>query len=223
MTDERLKGYITSAINIKLENIPQDSKIGHSFSVRFEKKIKKLIKAQKRNPTYILFIKYAKNVAVVLIALFTITIAGIMSVSAYRERIFRFLIKDHVIYSEINVEVDTIEHQGEFVAVYPSYIPEGYKFFEDSNWEESIRRYYKNDQGGQYDYHQARINPGTFIWNTENVEIEKTMVGTKEITHWSNLGHVFLIWTGDDCFFEIYGNIPKEEAFKIAESLINKK
>ncbi|NJA31852.1 hypothetical protein GSQ33_18290, partial [Clostridioides difficile] len=80
ITDDMLRESIPIVTKIILDDLPSDDELNHVFSKGFERKMKKLIKQQKRSSLTNKIIFYLKRTAIVflivLASLFTITMSS---------------------------------------------------------------------------------------------------------------------------------------------------
>lgn len=87
ITEEMLYEFAPRAEELWLSSLPSEDELSeHEFSKKFEKKMKKLIQAQRRNPWLNRFISASKRVAVVALVILTVSFSCLMCVEAYRER-----------------------------------------------------------------------------------------------------------------------------------------
>lgn len=136
------------------------------------------------------------------------------TVEAFRINVFNFFYDVHDTFTEIKGENnDSYSVSGPIYR--PTYIPEGFSIAKED--EAGID--YENSNGDIIIFLQLAAN-GTLLLDSENAELTKPI----KIKGQDGLiiikgGVVTLAWQEDDYFFNIIGEISKEEAFKIAESV----
>ena len=91
--DDFLYDHMENVENIILENLPKEDDLSHKFSKRFERKMKRLIRQERRTPFTKSFIKYSRKVAIIFLIVISITFTTIMSVEAYRVKFFEVVIE----------------------------------------------------------------------------------------------------------------------------------
>ena len=93
MDDDFLYKYIKSAENIMIDSLPKEEALSHNFSKRFQKKMNKLIREERRSPFIKTFVNYSRKVAIIFLIFISIAFATTMSVEAYRVRFFEVVIE----------------------------------------------------------------------------------------------------------------------------------
>lgn len=85
VTDELLYRYAPMAENLWISQLPSDEQIPvHNFSKRFEKRMRKLIKDQRRSPSMRHFVLMTKRVAAIALVISVLSFSCLMTVEAYR-------------------------------------------------------------------------------------------------------------------------------------------
>lgn len=136
------------------------------------------------------------------------------TVEAFRINVFNFFYDVHDTFTEIKGENnDSYSVSGPIYR--PTYIPEGFSITK----EDEFGADYENADGKIITYFQLSAT-GTLLLDSENAEIFKPI----KIRGQDGLiivkgGVVTLAWQEEEYFFNIIGEISKEEAFKIAESV----
>lgn len=87
ITEEMLYKYAPAAEKLWLGSLPPDDQIPeHQFSQRFERKMKKLIRYQRRSPSMRQFMRIARQTAVVILVVVSLSFSCLMTVEAYRAK-----------------------------------------------------------------------------------------------------------------------------------------
>ena len=91
ITEEMLYKYAPKAEKLWLNSLPPDDQIPeHQFSRRFERKMKKLIRDQRRSPSMRQFMRIARQTAAVILIVVSLSFSCLMTVEAYRTRILKW-------------------------------------------------------------------------------------------------------------------------------------
>ena len=87
ITEEMLYKYAPAAEKLWLGSLPPDDQIPeHQFSQRFERKMKKLIRYQRHSPSMRQFMRIARQTAVVILVVVSLSFSCLMTVEAYRAK-----------------------------------------------------------------------------------------------------------------------------------------
>ena len=92
ITEEMLYKHAGRAEELWLSTFPSDDELPeHKFSKGFERKMKKLLRVQRRSPSLNRFISITKRVAVIALAVLTVSFSCLMCVEAYREKFLKVI------------------------------------------------------------------------------------------------------------------------------------
>ena len=87
LSEEMLYEHARKAEELWLNSHPSDDKIPeHRFSNKFDRKMRKLIRSQRRSPGLNQFLSASKRIAVIAFAILTVSFSCLMCVEAYREK-----------------------------------------------------------------------------------------------------------------------------------------
>nr|MBH7938434.1 DUF4367 domain-containing protein [Clostridioides difficile] len=167
-----LQESITIATKIILDDLPSNDELNHVFSKGFERKMKKLIKQQKRSSLTNKLIFYSKRTAIVflivLASLFTIT----MSSEALRSRFFELVIR---VYEDLTSFVFSTNEEDNLSLKNkePEYIPKGFK---EVDRVDDFVITYKNDENIEIQYVTDKISSNSIILDTENAKVKDIFV-----------------------------------------------
>lgn len=224
VTDEMLYQNAAAARDIWLGTMPLDNEISdHEFSQSFERKMKKVIKGQRR-PAWIksslLFLK--RTAAVAMVAL-VITAAGVMSVDAYRERVIEVVVQ--VFHDLTSYRFYTERSDGYKTApkVDFSYIPDGFELTESRVGETRAYYLFENREGTFFELDEVVIQPGGdygMILDTEDSQMEHFYIGDVEAIANSKGSDGNVLWSIENIRFDLYGNIGIEELKEIARGIV---
>ena len=145
--DNFLYDHMESVENIILESLPKEDDLSHEFSKRFERKMNKLIRQERRASFIKVFINYSKKAAIIFLIFISIIFAATMSVEAYRVRIFEVVIEVWEEFISIIFKSKESIDDRKLIPVNPIYIPDDFKIIEEdtNNYEHFI--YWENDYG----------------------------------------------------------------------------
>lgn len=224
ITDDMLQESIPIATKIILDDLPSDDELNHVFSKGFERKMKKLIKQQKRSSFTNKIIFYSKRTAIifliVLASLFTVT----MSSEALRSRFFELVIKVYEDLTSFVFSTDAGVENENLKIVEPKYIPNGFK--EIDRVDDFIITY-RNNKNIQIKYTFYEIGSDSIILDTENAKVENISInGNKAIyieketsiqLFWNDKKSIYLLST--DCYKEDLLKKYKNELIKMGKSI----
>ena len=220
--DDALYEVMPSVLTEMLKEFPPDNELNHIFSRRFNHKMKKLLRYEKRTPTMRKVVYHFQKVAVVIIVMFSMTFAMTVSVEAYRQRFFEIVTTIWEEFTQITISGDGV---GDSVLIpyESSYIPKGFSITERTDSEYSNKITYTNDEGTPIDYSQDMLLVGEIGLDTENADIEVIDFGDISVTIIYNKNTWLFYWTDWQASYLLTGNIDKSELVKMVESIISKK
>ena len=222
MTDEMFDKFVEKTIENFGDSYIDTSLLSyepHEFSARFERKMRKLIKKQRR--FYFPLVKTPLRLSFTVIAMVILmTVTTMMSVGAVREAVLRFFSDIFGSTSTVHVTVDN-QH--------PKFIEDAYEINYDlSSWTNDIedncedyryKHYVNDDKRITFYQYTQNMFEGSVI-NTEDADIKETEINGFPATYFlDNQGKYKIIWDNGKYIFTILANLPKEEVFEIAESV----
>lgn len=223
INDNFLYNHMESTENIILESLPKEDELSHKFSKRFERKMDKLIRQERRTPFTKSFIKYSRKVAIIFLIVISIAFTTTMSVEAYRVKFFEVVIEVWEEFTSIIFKSKENIDDGKLIPVNPTYIPHGFTIIEEdiNHYEHFI--YWENDDGIEIMFEQAKITSNAIINDTEGIEIEKTFIEEQEVIYFTNKNVHQLYWNDSNYIYTIVSSYDKKELIKMAESIITNK
>jgi len=221
--DDFLYDHMENVENIILESLPKEDDLSHKFSKRFERKMKRLIRQERRTPFTKSFIKYSRKVAIIFLIVISITFTTIMSVEAYRVKFFEVVIEVWEEFTSIIFKSKENIDDGKLIPVNPTYIPHGFTIIEEdtNHYEHFI--YWENDDGIEIMFEQAKITSNAIINDTEGIEIEKILVDEQEVTYFTNKNVHQIYWNDSTYIYTIISAYDKKDLIKMVESIIRNK
>ncbi|WP_077369007.1 DUF4367 domain-containing protein [Anaerosalibacter sp. Marseille-P3206] len=223
MDDDFLYKYIKSAENIMIDSLPKEEALSHNFSKRFQKKMNKLIREERRSPFIKTFVNYSRKVAIIFLIFISIAFATTMSVEAYRVRFFEVVIEVWEEFTSIIFKEKQNIDDGKLIPVNPTYIPDNFKIIEHeiNSYEQFI--YWQNDNGIEIMFEQAKITANSIITDTEGIDIEELLIGEQKIIYFTNKNINQIYWNDSNYIYAIISEYDKNELLKMVESIINNK
>jgi len=218
--DGFLYAHMLQVEKVMLERIPLESELSHQFSWRFKRKMKALLKYERRTTVMRRFVRQMKTAAAVLLITLSMAFGTVMSVEAYRVRFFEFVteiweeLTSIVIHSDENADHDAL------TPISPSYIPEGYSVLEQTSDKYENTIIYSNANGLELYYSQRMATQSEFILDSEDIEPQNIRIGSHEGYLIVNKGTVQLYWYDGFNIFSLIGNLDETELIKMATSII---
>lgn len=225
ITDEMLFEHAAKARNIWLSTLPDDEDIPDiPTSKKFEKKMQKLIKEQRRTPKTNKILRYMKQTVAAVLAVAILSFGGLMTVEAYREKVVEIVV--HVFHELTDYRFASEKSEvGEVVLPEISfgYVPEGMEEITDNVFADNSRYIvYEDDDGNFFELTQTAIGSnGAFgtILDTEDSNYEMTSINGNEAFSNVKDGNASVLWNYDNVVYDLYGNIELTDLMNIAEKI----
>lgn len=190
----------------------------HVFSVKHEKKMKKLIKRQKK-PYFKLICTGGRRAACIIAAIIILS-ASALSVEAVRKAIFDFIISVFSDHNVITVEEGTDSGYPETIEeeYYISELPEGFVQLQYDKSPVSINSLYCKDKTCVFFYQTVKSKFNKYFDN-EHSQVFETITYKEQIYLVSESnGLVIYIWDNEKYVFEIHSNLDKDFVLKLCNS-----
>lgn len=216
MNKNDFKNAFREAASSEFEHVPaNENDIDFTFSERFNERMKKLVKSQKK--PYYGFVNTAyKRVAVICVAFLTMA-ATAVNVEAVREpmtNLINYVFDTHTDYLFTGYTKDKITEE------YTVKIPDGFEQINETKDYMEISREYENDRGDIIMFSQETTKGSSgYSIDNEHGEIETKTVGEFEVIYkkaydtqlafWTKYGYVFNIRTYGDVDYETIENMIK--------------
>ncbi|MBR2457515.1 MAG: DUF4367 domain-containing protein [Bacteroidaceae bacterium] len=225
ITDEMLFEHAAEARDIWLSTLPDDEDIPDiPTSKKFEKKMQKLIKEQRRTPKTNKILRYMKQTVAAVLAVAILSFGGLMTVEAYREKVVEIVV--HVFHELTDYRFASEKSEvGEVVLPEISfgYVPEGMEEITDNVFADNSRYIvYEDDDGNFFELTQTAIGSnGAFgtILDTEDSNYEMTSINGNEAFSNVKDGNASVLWNYDNVVYDLYGNIELTDLKNIAEKI----
>lgn len=229
ITDEMLYQSAPKAEQLWLDTLPSREELPeHQFSKGFERKMKKLIRNQQRAPWLNKFISVSKRVAIVALAILTVSFSCLMCVEAYREKFIEVITE---IFEELTRYSFSSSHteKMEWGEITFDYLPDGmFEVDRTHNSETLDQSIYFEDSAERWFYVSQEImvkgKQSTMILDTEDADVSTTDLNGYKATLIVKGEHTTLMWEDDVSVMLISGDFPSDEIIKIASGIhISKK
>lgn len=213
--------HVPEAERCLMELIPPEEELDHKFSRRFERKMRALIKYERRTPWERKFYRGMKIAFAAMAIILVLAFSSAMSVKASRLSIIEFFVE---VFEELtSYRAQDAKQTGEIAnPVEPKYVPKGYELIQKIDGNSGYSIIYEDITGNRITYRQFAIGDLVYFWNTEKSVTEKTKVGNFEVNIIEEETMYTLYWNNDECTYRIIG--PKDmeltELLKVARSVI---
>ena len=225
ITDEMLYRHAPEARDLWLSTLPSDADIPeHIFSRRFERKMKRLIREQKRSPQANRMIRGLRRVAAIILVIGILSFSGLMTVEAYREKVIEVItlvFHDLTNYRFISEESGSEQHV-DLPDITFQYIPDGMEKVEDTARERFRYILYEAQDGNFFELTQTVIIDNSDyekILDTEDAITEEFYIGDSEAVLNTKNGVTTIFWTKDHILYSLYGTIDPTELKSVAEKI----
>jgi hypothetical protein len=227
ITDEMLYRSCENIEDYLLNQLPDEDELNYDFSNKFKRKIKKVIKNEKRNPMFNKIYKCSRRIAAILLVT-TIGLFGLtMSVEALRNQLFDVIrgvydkFTSYVFSTTVDIDEDDFEIK------LPKHLPEGFEEVERLEGLNEVIINYTNSDRGEIIYHYYKIIDGQTSTDTEDAKIEKVLVNNLEANYIEKDNTNKITWHDDNYFYGLSMssiqnsniNFNKKELIRIAESI----
>lgn len=221
--DEMLVQYMTKAEEVMLEQIPPESELSHRFSRHFQRKMKALLRHEKRSIPMRKIVSSMRHLAAAVLIVLGIGLVVTMSVEAYREKLFQFIIEIYPELTSIRTVGDGGTNNEVLVPVEPGYVPEGYYLDERSVGSLTVLELYVNDAKQNICYSQSLLGCGEMILDTEDADVSTVVVeGIDLMLVEKESVFNMVYWQDEKNQYSLDGNIEMDELIKMAKSMIEK-
>lgn len=220
INDEFLYKHVKSVENIIIRNLPREEELNHIFSKRFQKKMNKTIKQERRSLFMKSFVNYGKKIAVVFLIFISIVFATTMSVEAYRVKFFEIVTEVWEEFTSIIFESKESINDAKLIPTVSEYIPSDFYIIEENINDYMYSVIYTNSINEEIFYEQRLISDGEVLLDTENIEIEIMQIGNQEVVLFTNKGVNQIYWSDNVHTYTIISSIKRKEIIEMAKSIL---
>lgn len=224
ITDDMLYRTAPKAEKLWLDLLPSEDELPeHQFSKGFERKMKKLIRAQRRSPGLNRFISASKRVAVIALAILTMSFSCLMCVEAYREKFLKIITEVFEDLTQFSFS-SSWNADPELGEIEFDYLPDGVseidREYNPETHSQSI--YFEDLEGRRFGISQDMMTinkQSTMIFDTEGAEVTKIDFNGYDATLAVKDEYTYLLLADDFSVILLEGNFPPEEIIKIANGV----
>ena len=222
VTDELLYRYMPGLEEKLLDTYPTEQEIAHEFTAEFYERMQKLLKRARQKEKYGVPVTTWRRVAAVLSIVTISSLTVSLSVEAVRQKLYDFVQTIYESYTEFLFSSEE-EKVGEFVPLYPEYIPKGYELaIGDVGDTHSFLSYENKEQGRSVFVQQDQITDGLLmaVDNEYIVKESYPKLGEEGQLCYKEEGTIRAVWKTENCLYMVSAtDLPREEILKICESL----
>lgn len=218
MSKDEFKNAFREVISAEFSHIPCDEdSIDYTFSDRFNKKMNKLIKAQ-RKPYYFLINTAAKKVAVYFVIFVTLITAS-MSVKAIREPVVNFIVEVYESFTRYFFDGDTADNIKKKYEI--SELPKGFSRFNTMETDTDFTVIYQGSENNSIIFTQSTTESKIFDIDNQKETPKTEKVNGIDIHIYTYEKDKFVFWSDNGYFFQItaYGDIDDETLIKMIKSI----
>ncbi len=179
ITKAEFKQAFREVVSLEFSHIPTDeNSIQYTFSEKFNKRMEKLIKAQKK-VYWNLVSTTSKRVAIIFLAIFTMFTAA-FSVKAIREPIVKFISEIYETFTHYFFDGDTTDTITQEYSI--KVLPDGFKQTNQIKSDVFVTTEYQDDSGNIIQFTQMTTEHSAgYFFDNENGTITTEYVGDVEV------------------------------------------
>lgn len=222
ITDEMLYAHAPAARDLWLSTTPQKEQVPeHRFSERFERRMKKLLRAQRRSSQANRVIRRMRQAVAVLLIALVVTFSAAMTVNAFRERVIEVVV---YAFNELTDYRFTSHETANtlFAEAEIGYVPHGMTKTHEEIMGDYAYVLYENGDGDFFELTKEQVLSGDsyqVILDTELSEyIEFDLHGNPAYGNEKN-GNSTILWYDESCVYTLFSNLSLEELKEIASSI----
>ena len=194
----------------------------HTFSRRFERRMAKLLRRQRRSPQVNRTLLVLRRTVAAVLVLLSVSFAGLMTVEAFRERVIQVVVQVFEELSEFRFNSNTDE-----TTTVPdisfAYLPDGMNMITCETFNNLHSWYLYEDTNGYYfDLRQSVITKNTRstkILDTEDAVTENWSLRGNDVFCATKNGESTLLWSEGNVLYTLSGNISLDELKCIASQI----
>jgi len=221
INDAYLYKHMPAAEWILMSEIPPEEELDHQFSRRFCRKMKALIKYERRTPRERAVYRGMKLAFATLAVVLLVVFGSAMSVQAYRYRFVEFIVE--VLEDLTSYSVQEKAPTGETAdLVEPGYVPKGYIEINRVENNKGCSVLYEDKCGERIAYKQDCLSLSVYFWDTETSVVNTTYLGQQKVNIIEENDMRVIYWADEAYAYCITGTKPIEldELLKMAYSII---
>ena len=185
--------------------------------------MRKLIRSQRRSPGLNQFLSASKRIAVIALAILTVSFSCLMCVEAYREKIIEVITEIFEELTQFSFSSSRTE-KTELGEITLEYLPDGmlevYRECNSKTHNQSI--YFEDIEGRRIGIDQDIMVDGkqsTMILDTEDADVSMIDFNGYEATLIVKGEHTILMWEDDVSVILVSGDFPPDEIIRVASGI----
>lgn len=219
--DAYLYKHMPAAEKILMSRIPPEEELCHVFSRRFCRKMKAMIKYERRTPRERAVYRGLKVAFATLAVILLVVFGSAMSVQAYRYRFVEFIVE---VFEELtSYSVQEKAPTGETAdLVEPSYVPDGYEEISRVENNRGCSIVYENENSDVLLYRQGLSSSLVYFWDTESSIVVEEYIGKQKVNVVEDNDAWTIYWVSGEYAYSINGSkqMQYKELLKMARSII---
>lgn len=188
----------------------------HEFSKRFQRKMQKLIKQQRRPMSQL------KRVAVFILISAALTFSGLMTVDAYRAKVIEVIIDIYERFTTFGYQSDAQGNNHGLGNIHFAYMPDGFAELEREEYEFSRYLYFEHSDGDYIEFEQVLVDENTVhtqALDTEDAIIERFLLNGEEATAVTKRSETTVLWLFDGYVCRLQGSVEVDELKEISKNI----
>lgn len=224
ITDDMLYECAPKAEKLWLDSLPSDDELPeYKFSKGFERKMKKMIRTQRRSPGLNRFISVSKHIAVIALAVLTVSFSCLMCVEAYREKFLKFIVDVYENMTQYSF-FSSWSRNSELGEIEFDYLPDGMSEIDRDYSPQAHYQaiWFEDSMGRRFEISQDIMTgnkQSTVILDTEDAEATKIDFNGYDATLIIKGEQTMLLCVDDFSYILLSGDFPPEEIVKIANGV----
>ena len=202
--DAYLYEHMPEAERYLMELIPPEEELNHVFSRRFERKMKALLKYERRTPWERKFYRGMKIAFAALAVILVLAFSSAMSVKASRLSIIEFFVE---VFEELTSYSAKDEKQTGEIAhpVEPKYVPFGYELFRKEEDNQGHTVVYRNKENDLITYRQAALSAASYLWDSEKSVTKELVIDDCRVGIIEEEEKFTVYWSDEEYIYRLMG------------------
>lgn len=202
--------------------VPEESELDHVFSLRFERKMRRIIRAQVHG--YWMMVNTAAKRVAVAVAIIVMLLTSAMAIKPIRERVIKFFIDVYEDYFEIHFgeeeSWDLPERTEPMLRYTLTELPEGYEEVRFVESEQLLWTEWRNPDGIKIILKQETGTHEITI-NSNDHKLSILQIGEQEVACYEYPNDITYIWEQEGYVFylSVFFDFPKEYISPMISSL----
>lgn len=222
LQEDMLAQYMKQAEAVRMGQIPPESELHHQFSGRFLRKMRALLRYERRPVRMRKVVSGFRHMAAAFLLVLGVACVLTLSVDAYREKLFEIVMEVFPELTSIRTAPKDPSVEHEFEPIEPGYVPEGYEVEEKIIDAIGVSMTYMDQNEKRIGYYQTLLGTGETILDTEDAKTETIIINGQEIMIIEKNRFYILWWINEPCEYLLNGDADPDELKKMAESIIEK-